>query len=166
MIDIARTAITGQLAAALAMLGETIEKCPEAHWDSPVAKYPFWMVAYHTLCFADVYLSKDDGSWVAQTGPVGFHPAGRAELDEEYPSRRFERAELLGYLEFCRRKLAETLDAETGASLAGPSGFPRLKFSRAELHLYNLRHIQHHTGQLTAFLRRHGVETGSVKSGN
>ncbi|MCC6678055.1 MAG: DinB family protein [Phycisphaerales bacterium] len=161
-----KNAATRQFSAALAMLGEAIEKCPDEHWDSPIARYPFWMVAYHTLCFADVYLSKDDASWAPQTGPGGMHPAGRAELDEEYPSRKFERAELLSYLDFIRRKLAESMAAETEASLAGPSGFPRLKFSRAELHLYYLRHIQHHTGQLTAILRRHGVDTGWVKSGN
>lgn len=164
MDSLFKNATMGQFSAALAMLGETIEKCPDASWEAPVGKYPFWMVAYHTLCYADVYLSKDDASWAPQTGPGGVHPAGRGELEEEYPSRKFERAELLEYLEFCRRKLAEEMAAETEATLAGPSGFPRLKFSRAELHLYNLRHIQHHTGQLSALLRRCGVDTGWVKS--
>lgn len=28
--------------------------------------------------------------------------------------------------------------------------------ARGELHLYNLRHVQHHTGQLSAYLRRIG----------
>jgi hypothetical protein len=57
-------------------------------------------------------------------------------------------------VEICRRKLVETLAAETPESLAAPSGFSRLSFSRGELHLYNLRHIQHHTGALSAYLRR------------
>ena len=57
------------------------------------------------------------------------------------------------------------LDAETEGSLGGPSGFARRAFSRLEMHLYNLRHIQHHTGQLSAFLRRAGVDTRWVGAG-
>jgi hypothetical protein len=37
--------------------------------------------------------------------------------------------------------------------LAGPSGFRRRKCSRAELHVYNVRHIQHHAAQLILRLR-------------
>ena len=43
-------------------------------------------------------------------------------------------------------------------ALAGPSGFHWLKFSRLELHVYNIRHLQHHVGQLNAALRRHQAE--------
>ncbi len=161
--------LLAQFEAALAMLRQCLERCPPEHWDGLIAKYPFWMVAYHTLCFDDCYLAPSDAAWVPSTGPGGFHPAGRAELEEEYPSRRFERDELLRYADFVRdrlrRVLGEGTEGETAGSLAGPSGFPWLPFTRAELHLYNLRHIQHHTGQLTAFLRRVGVETGWVKSG-
>jgi hypothetical protein len=46
------------------------------------------------------------------------------------------------------------LAAETRQSLEGSSGFSRRQFSRGELHLYNLRHVQHHSGQLSAALRR------------
>ncbi|KPJ52053.1 hypothetical protein AMJ39_08795 [candidate division TA06 bacterium DG_24] len=38
-----------------------------------------------------------------------------------------------------------------------PSGFPWLPFNRFELHLYNIRHIQHHAGQLIERLRSQGV---------
>ena len=54
----------------------------------------------------------------------------------------------------CRQKAADTVAAETAETLAGPSGFEWLKFTRAETHVYNIRHIQHHTGQLGAYLRR------------
>jgi hypothetical protein len=92
--------VRGQLEAALSMLAECLERCPREQWDAPVAKYPFWLAAYHTLCFVDVYLSRDDAAWQPQTqGPGGsLHPRGRAELDAEHPSRRFERDELLAYV--------------------------------------------------------------------
>ena len=34
-----------------------------------------------------------------------------------------------------------------------PSGFSWLRFGKTELQLYNIRHIQHHAGQLTDRLR-------------
>ena len=161
MNELARIA-QSQFEAALAMLAECLDGCPDQHWDSPIARYTFWQVAYHTLCFADCYLARGDDAW--QPHPT-FHPAGRAELDGEYPSRRFTRRELIAYLGFCLDKVRTTFAAETTESLQSPSGFPRHPFSRGELHLYNLRHIQHHTGQLSAFLRRVGIDTGWVKAG-
>jgi len=169
MTDHLKLILRAQLEASLAMLDECLRKCPADHWDTKIANYTFWQVAYHTLCFVDVYLAPDDASWKPRQDPGapggGLHPKGRAELDEEYPSRRFDRSELLGYAAICRELIRTAIAAETEASLAGPSGFPRLKFSRAELHLYNMRHIQHHTGQLGASLRRIGVDTRWVKTG-
>jgi hypothetical protein len=172
MTDHLKHILAAQFEAALCMLRNCIRKCPPEHWDGPthlIAKYCFWQVAYHTLCFVDLYLSPSDAAWRPRTGKGGLHPAGRAELDEEYPSRRFSQAELLAYLSICRQKMREVLGdtpaAETRKSLEGPSGFRRLRFSRAELHLYNIRHVQHHAGQLGAYLRRVGVDTPWVKSG-
>ena len=124
MNDFARIA-ESQLEASLAMLAECIDACPEHRWDSSIAKYTFWQVAYHTLCFVDYRLAHGDAAW--HPHPM-FHPAGRAELDEEYPSRRFTKPELLAYLAFCLDKLRTTLAAETPESLHSPSGFPGLPF--------------------------------------
>ncbi|MGH7133140.1 MAG: DinB family protein [Phycisphaerales bacterium] len=158
--------VTGaQFDAGLWMLDEILQSCPDAQWDASVGKYPFWHVAYHVLCFVDVYATVDNDAWIPDQRPDGMHPLGRVELDEEYPSRRFERGEMVAYLQRCRELIRAALAAETEASLAGPSGFAHLPFSRAELHLYNLRHLQHHTGQLSAVLRRVGVDTRWRKSG-
>lgn len=153
--------VTSQLEAAVAMLAGCANRCPDELWDQPIAKYPFWQVAYHALCFADCYLATSDAAW--QPHPT-LHPAGRAELSEECPSRRFTRDELVRYAELCRLKIGQALTADTTETLAGPSGFPWLPFSRAELHLYNLRHAQHHAGQLTAFLHRHDINAPWIKT--
>ncbi len=163
--------LLSQFSASLAMLAECVEQCPDEHWDGKapnvVGKYPFWMVAYHVLCYLDCYLSPSNEAFKAgvRPPPEGFHPAGMAELEEEYPSRRMERDELRRYVAFCLEKLRRTMEGETEATLAGASGFPWIPLSRAEGHLYNLRHLAHHTGQLTAFLARMGVETKWVKAG-
>lgn len=161
MFDYVITIFRGQFQAGLAMLNECIVKCPEESWDGRIAKYPFWHVAYHLLCFVDCYLSPNEHAFK----PGRFHPRGLQELQDEYPSRRFERAELLEYLAECRKKLDASLAAESRESLEGPSGFSWLPFSRGETHLYNIRHLQHHTGQLSAFLRRQSVDTRWVKVG-
>jgi len=165
MLEHVRKILEGQFEAGLCMLDECIRRCPPEQWDGRIAKYPFWHVAYHTLCFVDVYLSRRDEEWKPQVGEGGMHPLGRTELDEEYPSRSFEQQELLDYLAFCRRKLGDALGTETNESLQGGSGFAHLPISRMELHVYNIRHIQHHTGQLSAFVRKAGVNTRWVKTG-
>jgi hypothetical protein len=153
--------LESQLDASLAMLEECIRVCPAERWVEAVGRWPFWEVAYHTLCFADLYLAPGEAAWA----PGKFHPAGMAELRDEHPSRRFEQAELVEYGAFCRGRAREVFTGETAESLAGPTGFHWLPFTRAEAHIYNIRHIQHHAGQLSAFLRRAGVETKWVRSG-
>lgn len=169
MIEHVKKILIGQFEASLCMLNECIQKCPNDYWDGPapthtIAKYSFWLVAYHTLCFADLYLSPSEDSYQLRSD---FHPQGWSEFNDEYPSRRFEKHELAAYVVICRQKARETLAAETRESLERDSGFPRLPFSRGELHLSNLRHIQHHTGQLSAFLRRidQPQDTKWVKTG-
>ncbi|MBG0788360.1 MAG: hypothetical protein H0S79_24995, partial [Anaerolineaceae bacterium] len=43
--------IKSQYKAALAMLRQAIEKCPEALWTDASYQNPFWRVAYHTLIY-------------------------------------------------------------------------------------------------------------------
>ena len=154
--------VADQMEAALAMLNDCVEKCPEQHWDGVIGKYSFWQVVYHTLCFVDLYLSPGEAAYTARPE---FHPLGMKEFEAEYPSRRFTREEMLRYMAICREKITEIMMGETERSLAGESGFSWLSFSRAEAHVYNMRHIQHHTGQLSAFLRRAGTEPKWVRAG-
>ena len=171
-----RAAVAGQFEAALAMLNDCLKACPDEHWDGLIAKYPFWHVGYHTLCFVDAYLSRNQEAFeglvaervarrAADPSAPDFQPRGMAELEDEHPSRRFDRAELLEYAAYCAAKVREVLREGHDEPLGGPSGFWRLKFSRLELHLYNLRHVQHHAGALGAFLRRQGVDLRWVGSG-
>ena len=167
MTTLLTRAIAGQFEAAFAMFTQCLDRCPHEHWDAPIAKYPFWHVAYHTLCFVDLYLSPGEKVWQPRTtAPNAFHPLGWTELDEEYPSRRFPKAELLAYAALLTPLIRATIESESSERLAGESGFSRLTFTRAELHIYALRHVQHHAGQLGAKLRTLGVDTQWIKSGH
>ena len=163
MIDLVRTMLASQFQAALSMLNDCIDRCPLEHWDGRIARYPFWQVAYHTLCYADLYLSPGRASFELRPD---LHPAGWSEFNDEYPSRRFEQPELAGYIATCRDKAVATLAAETPETLAAGSGFDWLPFSRGEVHVYNIRHIQHHAAHLSLRLRIDaGVEIPWVRSG-
>ena len=47
----------------------------------------------------------------------------------------------------------ETIARESANVLKGPSGFAWRKCTRAELHCYNIRHVQPHAAQLSLRLR-------------
>ncbi len=145
--------IASQFHASLSMLRATIERCTDDLWTEPVGKHAFWLVAYHTLFYTDLYLGID----VESFRPQPFH-----REDENFMGHRpyppfdaveigapHEKARILGYEDHCQTKVDEVVLAETSESLAAPAGFEWLMFSREELHLYNIRHIQHHTAQLS-----------------
>jgi uncharacterized damage-inducible protein DinB len=150
MIEYLKSILTGQFEASLCMLNDCVRKCPHEYWEGRIANDTFRQVAYHTLFFVDYYFSPGD---VAFT-PRELHLRGGDERSSTTASAGLTKDETLSYLAVCRQKALDALAAETSESLRGPSGFSRLPFSRGELHLYNLRHVQHHTGQLSAYLRR------------
>jgi hypothetical protein len=81
------------------------------------------------------------------------HLRGGDERGEE-ASPGLSKADTLAYVPICRQKVFDAISGETAESLAGPSGFSYCKFSRAEPHIYSIRHVQHHAGQMSAYLRR------------
>jgi hypothetical protein len=88
------------------------------------------------------------------------------QLEPREPIEIYTREQLGRYLDFCRQKVASVIGAETEAELSAPCRFPRKTFSRAELHVYNLRHVQHHAAQLILRLRLDSeVDVPWVRSG-
>lgn len=151
MTDYLRTILTGQFEASLAMLKQCVRLCPSEHWEGLIVNRTFQKNAYHTLFFADLYLSPREEDF--EVGPL-HRRGGWTEPDGEAPRIGLPKDDTLEYVDICRAKVLETMAWETAASLEGPSGFSWLPFSRGELHLYNIRHIQHHTGQMSAYLRK------------
>lgn len=149
MIEYVKKILTGQFEASLCMMNQCVEACQPEHWEGKIASDTFRQIAYHTLFAADLYLSPNEEAFK----PREFHQQGG---DDRNPtvSVGLTKDETLSYLAICREKAIETLASETPQSLQGPSGFSWRQFSRGELHVYNIRHVQHHTGQLSAYLRR------------
>ncbi|HEV2864106.1 MAG TPA: DinB family protein [Pyrinomonadaceae bacterium] len=139
-----------QFGAGIDMLENALLACPEELWRDRSRQTEFWYVVYHTLFWLDLYLS---GS------AEGFAPPAPFTLDEMdpaglMPERVYEKDELRAYLAYCRRKCRETIESLTEARAAEPCAFGRLELGFAELLLYNMRHVQHHAGQLNLILRQ------------
>lgn len=165
MLDTVKTILVNQYEAALSMLKAAVDQCPDTMWHGRVATYPFSQVVHHTLFFTDLYLGPDDESFQDQPFHLQ-HEALFAGLGvdveplEAPAPLHHDKTTLLTYLAFCRRKAAEIVAAETEETLTAPAGVRagnRRKFSRAELHIYNIRHVHHHAAQLGLRLR---LDTG------
>jgi hypothetical protein len=66
--------------------------------------------------------------------------------------RTYTRAELPGYLAYCRQKCQATLGALSTEQAYRVCRFSWGELPFAELQLYNLRHVQEHAAQLHMFL--------------
>ncbi len=137
-----------QFGASIDMLENAIVACPDTLWSDPTRKPEFWYTAFHALFFLDLYLSERE---------KGFKPPAPFTLDEMderglMPDRVYSKAELLKYLVHGRAKCRATLAALTDGMLEQRCGFSWLDITVAETHLYNMRHVQHHAGQLNMMI--------------
>jgi hypothetical protein len=149
--------IKSQYWAALAMLREAIEKCPDPLWEDGTYSNPFWNIAYHALFFTHLYLqptNDDFVPWEKHRDEV----VGMKESNEEIEP--YSKQETLAYLDLCLEQVERQVDT---LDLAGESGFYWLSFSKLELQFYNIRHLQLHVGELCERLGGHGeIEVGWV----
>src|SRR5215475_11107058 len=123
MLELYKQVVVSQFEAALAMLNQCIAACPIEHWEGKIANGPFRWVAYHTLFFADFYLSTSEAEFQRRE----LHQRGGDELGED-AAPGLPKEDTLAYVPLVRQKLLDTLAAETEQTLAGPSGFSWRKF--------------------------------------
>jgi uncharacterized damage-inducible protein DinB len=150
MLDFWRSAIRQQFHAAIDMLANAIQACPDSVWSGEPPR-AFWYIAFHTLFFLDMYLSAESE---AQFRPPA--PFGLAELSDEVgvAEPAHTKDELLAYLEHCRKKLDAVMATMTEAWAVAPCPFDYRAMGNGELLLYNMRHVQHHAAQLNLLLRQ------------
>lgn len=141
--------IQSQYLAALAMMEASVQKCPAAVWDDAQDHNRFWRVAYHILFYTHLYLQPSEADFVLwakargeaeHLGPIFFEGNREPVIAEPYTP-----AEIADYLDFCRNEVATQVPK---LDLDAPSGFSWISLNKLELQFYNIRHIQHHTGEL------------------
>jgi len=138
-----RSVLKSQYHAALAMLRDAIEQCPDAEWLSRDHKNAFWQVAYHVLFFAHLYLQQNETTFVLWSQHHGDDDGTRGEP--------YSKAQVLEYWSFVDHAVDGAVDL---LDLESPeSGFSWYTMSKLEHQLVNIRHVQHHSAQLADRLR-------------
>jgi hypothetical protein len=145
-----QAALKNQYHAALKMLKQTVDQCPDSLWAIQGESPAFWRVAYHTLFFTHLYL---------QPGVDAFRPWKHAhdkcqDLDPVPQStigEPYTRVQILEYWQVCDAMVDAAVD---GLDLeASECGFPWYQLPKLDHQINNIRHIQHHAALLSGRLR-------------
>jgi hypothetical protein len=151
--------LKSQYYASLAMLRQAIDECPAELWTSDRYKNPFWHVAYHTLFYTHLYLQPAEADFVPWERHREGHNRFATGPDEGLILTPYSVEEVQSYWKHCQDMVESAVDRLDLTS--SESGFYWYRMSKLEHQFVNLRHIQHHTGQLADRLRQdadRGVE--------
>lgn len=150
--------IISQYKASLKMLKDVIEKCPDNLWDSSEYENSYWRIAYHALFYTSLYLSKSINTFTPWKNHKENYECLGSFTFEKKPvviKGEYSKKEIIEYWESI---FADCEEFVNNTSLEDESGFFWLPMTKGELHLYNIRHIQHHTGQLIERLHQKGIK--------
>ncbi|MHB1158037.1 MAG: hypothetical protein ACYC26_14520 [Phycisphaerales bacterium] len=152
-----RTAFKSQYHSALTMLRQTITQCPDELWLDPTPVNRYWHIAYHTLFFTHLYLHRRHEDFVPwNKGREHFEHFGQVPYPPHHSPQReppYTKIELLEFADFIETQLDERLHAMDLD--ADDCGFRWYHMPKLEHQIMNIRHLQHHAGQLADRLRRH-----------
>ena len=146
-----QAALKSQYHGGMAMLRAALDSCPERLWADDSYRNQSWQIIYHTLFYTDFYLSASEQAFV----PWSQHRKGYWELGpapDGILRIPYSREELTAYWKDLESRIdlaVESLDLN-----APECGFPWYQMGKLEHQLVNIRHLQHHTGQLTERLRQ------------
>lgn len=167
-----QSVISSQFAATIQMIQLAIKACPDNLWNDRTNGSPFWHLAYHALFYTDFYLSENDQCFK----PTEYHKDKSHFLPGDYgelvgivttPDKAFTQEQLLDYTNHCLIKCKETFEKLTNKRALERCGFWWYDLNVGEFLLNNLRHAQHHAGQLSLLLRRYadiGIDWKGTKS--
>jgi hypothetical protein len=150
--------LKSQYHASLAMLRKAIEQCPDEMWIGGEHLNSFWQIAYHALFYAHLYLQPNEAAFrpwehhqmeVQNQDGLTF-PADPKSNHPVIP-QPYSKQQVLDYWSFVDQIVDATVDS---IDLTNPeSGFWWYKCSKLEHQFVNIRHIQHHSAQLSDRLR-------------
>jgi hypothetical protein len=147
-----------QYFAALTMLRDAIEACPDDLWARESDTNKFWQHAYHAIYFTHLYSGPNPEAFNAWGGQHG-----KTQNDDSIPGppdpksdlalmpEPYTKEEVLAYWQWCWDGVEAEVDA---LDLASPeSGFWWYKVPKLEHQIVSIRHLQHHAAQLIERLR-------------
>jgi DinB superfamily len=152
---------------ALRLLEAALADCPDELWatdlwpdEAPTAPTPHgglhgsapWFLGYHALTTLDYDLTAEFAPWAP--------PPPLDDNTWSSPNRMFTKTELLGYVEYCRERVGQTLDGLTEEAAARP--LPPAHRHRGMLYGEIVGsmplHVVEHAAQIRQFLTAAGVE--------
>jgi DinB superfamily len=139
--------LKSQYHASLSMLRAAIDACPPDLWTDASYVNQFWHVVYHTLFYTDFYLQASESAFVPWE-----HHRPEYNFFKSGSTTPYSIDEIRAYCKRCD----ETIDSAVDRLdlNAAESGFSWYKMSKLEHQFVNLRHLQHHTGQLAERIRQ------------
>jgi hypothetical protein len=153
-----RASLRGQYHAGIAMLRQSVERCPESVWTAGGHPRSYWRIAFHATFYTHLYLMQNEASF------------RRWEKDREHcaalwgsppilePYTRLEIIEYIDLVDALVDTTVDELDLETEDT--GFHWYPSI--NKLDHQLMNLRHLQGHVGQLSELLMEHGVDVDWV----
>lgn len=148
--------LASQYRASLGMLRQTVETVPENYWTTGEYSNPNWQIAYHVLWATKFYLGANPESYTPFDNAIEGAESLGGSHDWENPEEGIKvegyhtKKELLAFIDLLESNLQAAILA---LPLHDNSGFEWYPYTRLELHINNIRHIQHHTGQLIERLK-------------
>jgi hypothetical protein len=166
----ASAALIEQYRAAVAMLVDCLEKCPDDLWATPCPRSqhgdcvifrPFWRIALHALFYTHLYLPqsiddftpwpgrppRDERLWLVELEPY--------ELPED--AEPYTKDDLLSYAAYLDSILAPTIESlDLSSPSTGIPWYPNM--TKLSHELLTLRHLQGHIGQLSELLMQRDID--------
>ncbi len=152
--------LASQYKASLGMLRQTLEKVPEEQWNTDEYNIPNWQIAYHVLWGTRFYLRANPETYRPFDEAIEGAESLCGSQDWENPDEGVKlegihtKDELFSFINNIEKNLLQKIGS---LPLDGNSGFEWYPYSRLELHINNIRHIQHHTAQIIERLKSKGI---------
>lgn len=147
-----------QFGASIDMLINVVESCPENYF---IDNKRFFYLACHSAVFLDYYLTLPPEDFSPElpftSRQPGDCPIG--SVGDLIPDRIFSSSELANYIRVSKekcKKLIDGLKEGHGLEQRFTEGDKEadMDYSLPEILIYNLRHTQHHVGQLHILMRQ------------
>lgn len=153
MIQTIKEGLWKQFGASIDMAINAISAYPEDRWNT---EKKFFYMSYHVAIFLDYYLTIPAAPL---SSPLPFTLSDEIPadgIDDIVPNRIYSKEEIVAYLLTSRKKCHDLIHHMTEADFSQQwvEVDGNKVMSVFELLLYNMRHVQHHAGQLNMLLRK------------
>lgn len=152
--------LASQYKASLGMLRQVLDKVPGEQWNTEDYSNPIWQIAYHILWATKFYLGENPESYVPFDNAIEGAESLGGSQEWENPEEGVvvegfhTKEDLFSFIEQLESDLQQKIAL---ISLDGYSGFEWYPYTRLELHINYIRHIQHHTAQIIERLKAKGI---------